>query len=180
MPELYPDGLHQGPQQHTSTFSDIFIPLSCLFAVLFAAMMWVRVAAVKVRGATSAARAAAGGDGGEEKGYVSADGADAIEDEVLGKTADIQDAIAEGANSFLATEYKMVGYFAVGYACVIFILLATIEPGVNFDGSQRTKADEVKMAGFTTIAFIVGASTSALCGRAPRRRAAPAAAPCRT
>jgi len=95
---------------------------------------------------------------------VSADGADAVEDEVLTKTADIQDAIAEGANSFLATEYKMVAYFAVGYACVIFILLATIEPGTNFDNTQRTKADEVKMAGFTTIAFIVGAATSALCG----------------
>jgi len=79
MPDLYASGLEQGPQLHTSTFSDIFIPLSCLFAVLFSAFMWVRVAAVKVRGATSAARAAEGGDG-EEKGYVSADGADAVED----------------------------------------------------------------------------------------------------
>jgi len=157
-PTLYPNSLEHGPLMHTSVFSDVFIPLACLFAVAFGGLMWLRVSAVKVRGALSKQETSP--EGKAEYSPVEAEaGAASIDDQIIAKTADIQDAISEGASAFLATEYKLVAVFVFAFGSVIFILLATIEPTEG-----RTKADEVKMAGFTTIAFLVGASTSAFCG----------------
>ena len=75
------------------------------------------------------------------------------------KAADIQEAIAEGANSFLYTEYKYMGVFGVIMSVLIFTLLGSIPPE---DG--RTRSDELRNGLFSMVAFILGAATSCLCG----------------
>lgn len=117
--------------------------------------------------------------------------------QVVQKAADIQEAISEGSNSFLFTEYKYMGVFMVcqpgaarrfrscmcwlwhhsthhlthtSVACclpnkqiimavLIFALLGSVTPD-----ESRTRADEVKNGLFSMIAFVLGATTSILCG----------------
>lgn len=109
--------------------------------------------------------------------------------QVVQKAADIQEAISEGANSFLFTEYRYMGVFMVSVwgqgassridvasgvithsalcclpsqvimAVLIFALLGSITPE---DG--RTRADEVRNGLFSTVAFLLGAVTSIVSG----------------
>lgn len=81
------------------------------------------------------------------------------EEEVVAKAAEIQQSISEGARAFLFTEYKYMGVFGVIMSVVIFSLLSIVNPE---DG--RTKQDEVRNGLFSTIAFIVGATTSIVSG----------------
>jgi inorganic pyrophosphatase len=112
-----------------------------------------------------------------------------VQVQVVQKAADIQEAISEGANSFLFTEYRYLGVFMVseaspqpavgvdvapgatthGVRCpmhsqvimavLIFALLGSIAPE-----NGRTRADEVRNGLFSTIAFLLGAATSILSG----------------
>jgi len=101
-------------------------------------------------------------DGGEdaEVGLVT-------DSNVQAKVAEIQEAIADGANGFLATEYKYIFLFMTGFSLVIFLLLGSQD---NFktkytkDDNGRPVAPGLYVALFSTIAFILGASTSSLCG----------------
>lgn len=70
--------------------------------------------------------------------------------ETLQKIQDISDAIAEGASSFLTREYQYVLAFMTGFVFVIIFLIGPL--------------DGWKGAGFTAIAFVVGCSTSIVCG----------------
>ena len=52
-----------------------------------------------------------------------------LSSQVVQKAADIQDAISEGANSFLFTEYKYLGVFMVSAQDQITLLAATCSAG---------------------------------------------------
>jgi len=78
------------------------------------------------------------------------------------KAADIQDAISEGADSFLFTQYRLVSVFMLGFGLVIFLLLGSTE---NFSSEWKDgKAPAVANGAFSTVAFLLGAFTSSLCG----------------
>ncbi|GAX84433.1 hypothetical protein CEUSTIGMA_g11853.t1 [Chlamydomonas eustigma] len=128
------------------------IPGSCIVGILFAVWLWQRVAQVNMGGSLSVIRGANGREYLLEEDQRG-------EEEVIAKAAEIQDAISEGAVSFLTTEYKYMGVFMAIMSVVIFSLLSTITPE---DG--RTKADELQNGIFSTIAFLLGALTSILSG----------------
>ena len=63
------------------------------------------------------------------------------------KAADIQEAIAEGANSFLYTEYKYMGVFGVIMSVLIFTLLGppNFKPAVP--GLRHPQSEGERSAG---------------------------------
>jgi inorganic pyrophosphatase len=81
--------------------------------------------------------------------------------------AELQDAIREGANSFLFTEYKYVSVFMILFSGVIFVLLSS-EDGFSStwtaDASGILRAPGMYNGAFSTIAFLIGAATSILSG----------------
>ncbi|CAI7800374.1 unnamed protein product, partial [Closterium sp. NIES-53] len=76
---------------------------------------------------------------------------DGTADTVLQQVAEIQSAISMGAESFLTTEYKYLAVFMSGFSVIIFLFLGSVD---NFN--QQGIAN----AGFSTLAFILGALTS--------------------
>ncbi|KAL2629618.1 hypothetical protein R1flu_014304 [Riccia fluitans] len=148
----------------STSFVTYFIPGACLVGILFALIQWFVVSKVKV-----------GGDSvvnGSNNGYSdslldSEEGGD--EDAVMKKVATIQEAISEGAESFLTTEYKYLAVFMSAFSVIIFLFLGSVG-GFSTDGVPCTH-DETQMCAaplanalFTTIAFILGALTSTLSG----------------
>ncbi|KAK9833763.1 hypothetical protein WJX74_005205 [Apatococcus lobatus] len=136
-----------------------FIPASAVVSIIFAVWLWGRVSAVRVAPATHT-RSENGREyllEEEQRG----------EDEVVQKAADLQDAIAEGANSFLFTEYKYMAVFMVGFSAVIFVLLSS-EDGFalkfHTDESGVSRAPAIYNGGFSTVSFLLGGSTSILSG----------------
>ena len=59
--------------------------------------------------------------------------------QVLAKAAEIQEAISEGANSFLMTEYRYMGVFCVIMSVFIFSLLSSIQPQVGGQAVQQVR-----------------------------------------
>ncbi|KAF6252549.1 pyrophosphate-energised proton pump [Scenedesmus sp. NREL 46B-D3] len=130
----------------------VVIPVSAILAIVFGAWLWKRVSAISLTPGQSVFRSQNGREyllEEEQRG----------DDEVVQKAADIQEAISEGANSFLFTEYRYMGVFMVIMAVLIFALLGSITPE---DG--RTRADEVRNGLFSTVAFLLGAVTSIVSG----------------
>ncbi len=83
------------------------------------------------------------------------------------KVAELQDAIRDGANSFLFTEYKYVSVFMILFSGVIFVLLSS-EDGFSStwtaDASGILRAPGIYNGAFSTLAFLIGAATSILSG----------------
>ena len=77
------------------------------------------------------------------------------EDEIINKVAELQAAITEGATSFLLTEYRYVGLFMAAFSVLVFVMLAS-EDGFGRAGLYNGL--------FSTIAFIIGATTSIVSG----------------
>lgn len=130
----------------------ILIPASAVLAIAFGLWLWKRVSAISLVPGQNVFRSSNGREyllEEEQRG----------DDEVVQKAADIQDAISEGANSFLFTEYKYLGVFMVIMAVLIFALLGSVTPE-----GDRVRADEIKNGLFSMIAFVLGATTSILCG----------------
>ncbi len=132
-----------GPLDHDPQSSASHSPNSILFGI----WLWARVSAIKVGGAATIRS-----DNGrtylleeEQRG----------EDEIINKAAELQAAITEGATSFLATEYRYVGLFMAGFSVLIFVMLAS-EDGFAKAGLYNGL--------FSTIAFIIGATTSIVSG----------------
>jgi Inorganic H+ pyrophosphatase len=78
------------------------------------------------------------------------------------------DAIAEGATSFLVTEYKYMGVFMAFFSVFIFVLLSS-EDGFStaWHLDKKTgieRAPALYNGAFSTLAFFVGAATSILSG----------------
>eukprot|EP00244_Chara_vulgaris_P004349 TRINITY_DN1862_c0_g1_i1.p1 TRINITY_DN1862_c0_g1~~TRINITY_DN1862_c0_g1_i1.p1 ORF type:complete len:793 (-),score=170.63 TRINITY_DN1862_c0_g1_i1:478-2856(-) len=136
----------------------IFIPVACVIGILFAILQWSVVAKISVNPS-----------GGGDLNYPLM-GEEALEDSsVVARVAEIQEAISEGAVSFLMTEYKYLSYFMVGFFIVIFVFLGSTE---NF-GTEKVPCewDAAKMCGsglmnalLTSVAFALGAITSTVCG----------------
>eukprot|EP00210_Caulerpa_lentillifera_P009571 g9128.t1 len=132
------------------------IPIAAILAVFFALWLWKRVSKVQlnVKSVT--------GQGGsflleeEQRG----------EDEVVTAVADIQTAISEGANSFLVTEYRYLSIFMGCFAVVIFVLLSSEDGWDDFFEADKKngKAPALWNGIFSTISFLLGASTSILSG----------------
>jgi H(+)-translocating pyrophosphatase len=128
------------------------IPVSSLIAIAFALLLWRKVAQIQLTGGQTSVRSGNGREfllEEEQRG----------EEEVVAKAAEIQAAIADGAISFLNTEYKYMGVFMVIMSVVIFSFLSIVSP----EGT-RTRRDELQMGIFSTAAFILGALTSCLSG----------------
>uniref|UniRef100_A0A804IEE2 H(+)-exporting diphosphatase n=1 Tax=Musa acuminata subsp. malaccensis TaxID=214687 RepID=A0A804IEE2_MUSAM len=88
---------------------------------------------------------------------------------VVVKCAEIQSAISEGATSFLFTEYQYVGIFMVAFAVLIFLFLGSVE-GFSTKAQPCTYSKDkyckpaLANAGFSTISFLLGATTSLVSG----------------
>lgn len=130
----------------------VLIPVASVIGIFFGLWMWKRVASIQLTAGQSVFRSQNGREyllEEEQRG----------DDEVVSKAAEIQEAISEGANSFLFTEYKYMGVFAVIMSVLLLCLLGTVHPE-----GDRTTDDEWRNAGFSTIAFLLGAITSILSG----------------
>ncbi|CAI6003208.1 unnamed protein product [Closterium sp. NIES-65] len=104
--------------------------------ILFAIFQWFMVSRIRVGGAP---------DG--QYGLLE----DGTADTVLQQVSEIQSAISMGAESFLTTEYKYLAVFMSGFSVIIFLFLGSVD---NFDKQG------IANAGFSTLAFILGALTS--------------------
>lgn len=83
--------------------------------------------------------------------------------------AEIQNAIAVGANSFLYTQYKYLAAFTAIFAVVIFLFLGSVHRfSTASQPCQYSKGKTCKPAlanaAFTTVAFLLGAVTSVVSG----------------
>ncbi|KAG2718906.1 hypothetical protein I3843_03G233400 [Carya illinoinensis] len=150
--------------------TEILIPACSLVAIAFALLQWLIVSRVKLSpgGLDSAGANSGSGKNGYAEYLIEEE--DGLNDHsVVLKCADIQNAIAEGATSFLFTEYRYVGIFMVAFAALIFLFLGSVE-GFG-TSSQPCKYDPTKLckpalatAIFSTISFMLGAVTSVVSG----------------
>ena len=133
---------HHMHSVHT-TFSPavptILIPASALLAIAFGVWLWWRVSFIKVGNGHHGLRTENGREylleeeqrGEDEvrrrarllRGHIKYEDISLTEAlccvvQIVQKVADLQDAISEGANSFLITEYKYMGVFMVGLTCL--------------------------------------------------------------
>ncbi|AQL01639.1 vacuolar proton pump homolog1 [Zea mays] len=145
--------------------TEVLIPVAAVIGIAFAVVQWVVVSRVKL------SPAASGGSGGKA-GYADS----LIEEEeglndhnVVVKCAEIQNAISEGATSFLFTEYQYVGIFMAIFAVVIFLFLGSVE-GFSTKSQPCTYSKDkyckpaLFTALFSTVSFLLGAITSLVSG----------------
>jgi inorganic pyrophosphatase len=142
----------------TDAVASTLVPLSAVAGILFALWLWQRVSAIPVRG--GAPRSETGREyllEEEQRG----------ESEIEEKAADLQQAISEGANSFLFTEYKYVSIFMACFSVLIFILLSS-QDGFQTEWKEDEhgvlRAPAIYNGAFSALSFIVGAITSILSG----------------
>lgn len=164
-----------------STASSILIIGSCVLGVVFAAMLWLMVSTVKVRG--SAPYTYKRMDRGNYSDNEMEDGLGMVGNgsgvDEVDKAAEIQDAIEVGATSFLQTEYRYMAIFVACFSVFLFIFLSSVS-GLSHNStsnSDNTTSESIMMSGGETssssnvlrallscVAFMNGAATSALCG----------------
>ncbi|GMP34570.1 hypothetical protein CsSME_00007387 [Camellia sinensis var. sinensis] len=140
--------------------TEIMIPVCAVVGIVFSLVQWLLVSQVKL----SADRNANG-----YNDYLIEEEEGVNEHNVVAKCAEIQNAISEGATSFLFTEYQYVGIFMVAFAILIFLFLGSVE-GFSTK-SQRCTYNPHQMckpalatALFSTLSFLLGAITSVLSG----------------
>lgn len=156
----------------SASLIDIIIPAVAAVGILFALLQWFLVSRVSVSHGSSQNCTSSPTNNGysnhlldqheEEEGAVD----DAA---VVAGCAEIQEAIATGATSFLLTEYKYLAYFMGIFAVMIFLFLGSVK---GFSTKSQTCAyDSAKQCApalftaiFSTFAFILGALTSVLSG----------------
>lgn len=145
--------------------TEIIIPVCAVIGIVFSLIQWVLVSKVKLSPEKKASAKDKNGYGDylieEEEGI--------NDHNVVTKCAEIQNAISEGATSFLFTEYQYVGIFMVAFAVLIFLFLGSVE-GFSTK-SQRCTYNPWKMckpalatALFSTLSFLLGAVTSVVSG----------------
>ncbi|KAJ8560665.1 hypothetical protein K7X08_022525 [Anisodus acutangulus] len=143
--------------------TEIVIPICAVIGIVFSLVQWYLVSLVKL--------SPEHGDN-KKNGYNDSliEEEEGINDQnVVVKCAEIQNAISEGATSFLFTEYQYVGIFMVAFAALIFLFLGSVE-GFSTQ-SQPCTYNKEKMckpalatAIFSTISFLLGAVTSVVSG----------------
>lgn len=150
----------------SETLTGILIPVAAVIGIGFALLQWVLVSRVKVGPDSSSSRSngsynellldEADEDGGDARNAVP-------------KCAEIQNAISEGATSFLFTEYKYLGVFTACFGVIIFLFLGSVQgfstkqQPCNYDNAKMCKP-ALANALFSTLAFVLGAVTSVLSG----------------
>nr|GEX42464.1 pyrophosphate-energized vacuolar membrane proton pump-like [Tanacetum cinerariifolium] len=148
--------------------TQLIIPVCAIIGIIFSLIQWYLVSKVKLSLDNNKSEG-----GGENKNVLNEC---LIEEEegdhdhnVVKKCAEIQNAISEGATSFLFTEYQYVGVFMVAFAVLIFVFLGSVK---GFSTStQQCTYDTTKQckpalftAVFSTISFILDAITSIISG----------------
>ncbi|KAK6156542.1 hypothetical protein DH2020_010790 [Rehmannia glutinosa] len=145
--------------------TQIIIPICALVGIAFALVQWVIVAKVKV--SVDKSHSADGKNGFTEALIEEEDGGS--DHSVVQKCAEIQNAISEGATSFLFTMYQYVGIFMVAFAVLIFLFLGSVEgfstkpQTCTYDSTKLCKP-ALATAAFSTISFVLGAITSVISG----------------
>ncbi|KAM0008595.1 putative inorganic diphosphatase [Helianthus debilis subsp. tardiflorus] len=142
--------------------TEILIPACALVGIVFSLLQWFLVSKVSLSLDKPDAKHAFTESLIEEEEGVN-------DHNVVQKCAEIQNAISEGATSFLFTEYQYVGIFMIAFAVLIFVFLGSVE---GFSTSyQQCTYDTTKMckpalftAVFSTVSFILGAITSVISG----------------
>jgi inorganic pyrophosphatase len=150
---------HHGVHFNTpDLLPNVLIPVSAVVAILFAFFLTRRTAAVKVKSSKNSVRT----ENGRE--YLLQDEeAAGDENEILDKVSQLQDAISEGAVSFLTTEYKYMGVFSAIFSVVIFVLLSS-QDGFSTSTGPDGRKPALYNGIFSTIAFLVGAISSIISG----------------
>mmetsp|Transcript_38435 Transcript_38435/g.108605 ORF Transcript_38435/g.108605 Transcript_38435/m.108605 type:complete len:771 (+) Transcript_38435:152-2464(+) len=140
--------------------TNFFIPICSIIGIAWAALLWKRVSQVKVSGGTPVR-----GNNGEEYLLEEEQRGDA---EIVQKCADIQEAVAEGAESFLFTEYRYLAVFMSCFSVIVLVLLGS-EDGFSMQPSVDPKTG-VEMPPalangfFSAVSFLLGAATSTASG----------------
>ncbi|KVH98048.1 Pyrophosphate-energised proton pump [Cynara cardunculus var. scolymus] len=147
--------------------TEIIIPICAVIGIVFSLLQWLLVSRVKVTPDPNGPPSNKNKNGYDD--YLIEEEEGMNKHDVVVKCAEIQNAISEGATSFLFTEYQYVGVFMVVFAILIFLFLGSVE-GFSTK-SQRCTYDRARMckpalatAGFSTIAFLLGAITSIVSG----------------
>eukprot|EP00262_Sarcandra_glabra_P016428 TRINITY_DN534_c0_g1_i1.p1 TRINITY_DN534_c0_g1~~TRINITY_DN534_c0_g1_i1.p1 ORF type:complete len:438 (+),score=83.13 TRINITY_DN534_c0_g1_i1:347-1660(+) len=143
------------------TVTQILIPVAAIIGIGFALVQWFLVSKVKV---------SSGFEEGFDKRLIEEEEEEGFDShEVIGKCAEIQNAISVGATSFLFTQYKYLGIFTVVFGVVIFLFLGSVE-GFSTESEPCTYTTgqlckpALANAAFSTVAFLLGALTSVLSG----------------
>ncbi|KAG0515308.1 hypothetical protein BDA96_10G267000 [Sorghum bicolor] len=153
--------------------TQVVVPVAAVVGIAFAVLQWVLVSKVKLtpepprRGDGSAGKSGGAGAGASEFLIEEEEGLN--EHNVVVKCAEIQNAISEGATSFLFTEYKYVGLFMGIFAVLIFLFLGSVESFSTKSqpchySKGKTCKPALANAIFSTIAFVLGAVTSLVSG----------------
>ncbi|XP_070016506.1 pyrophosphate-energized vacuolar membrane proton pump-like [Nicotiana sylvestris] len=148
----------------SEALTQILIPVAALVGIGFALLQWFLVSKVKISGGSELE------DGCNDmliEEDVQEEGIDS--DATVAKCAEIQKFLNVGATSFLFTEYKYLGIFMVVFGAIIFLFLGSVK---NFStesqpctfNKENLCKPALANAIFTTIAFFLGALTSALSG----------------
>ncbi|CAL5373369.1 unnamed protein product [Camellia sinensis] len=147
--------------------TEIMIPVCAVVGILFSLVQWLLVSQVKLSADRNASSTTKNKNGYND--YLIEEEEGVNEHNVVAKCAEIQNAISEGATSFLFTEYQYVGIFMVAFAILIFLFLGSVE-GFSTK-SQRCTYNPHQMckpalatALFSTLSFLLGAITSVLSG----------------
>ncbi|KAJ7513667.1 hypothetical protein O6H91_23G010100 [Diphasiastrum complanatum] len=142
----------------------VLVPVAAVIGIVFALVQWLIVSRVSVR--ASAANGTPVSNNGYGEYLLEEEGTD--DANLVLKCAEIQSAISEGAQSFLATEYQYLAIFMAIFSVFIFVFLGSVNgfstKSVPCKDGTGLCAPPVANALFSTIAFILGALTSTLSG----------------
>ncbi|KAK4719270.1 hypothetical protein R3W88_017608 [Solanum pinnatisectum] len=148
--------------------TEIVIPICAVIGIVFSLVQWYLVSLVKLSPDQGGCSPRNNKNNGFNESLVEEE--EGINDQnVVVKCAEIQNAISEGATSFLFTEYQYVGIFMVAFAVLIFVFLGSVEGFIT--KSRPCSYNKEKMckpalatAIFSTISFLFGAVTSVVSG----------------
>ncbi|KAE8687109.1 Pyrophosphate-energized vacuolar membrane proton pump [Hibiscus syriacus] len=147
--------------------TEILIPACAVVGIVFSLVQWLLVSQVKLSPGSQSNNGAGGKNGCAD--YLIEEEEGLNDHNVVLKCAEIQNAISEGATSFLYTEYQYVGIFMVAFAILIFLFLGSVEgfsmksQPCTYDLSRMCKP-ALATAAFSTISFLLGAVTSVVSG----------------
>ena len=149
-----------GDSSFSTGFINWSIPLAAIAAVLFALVSLSRLTTVRVASASLSADT--------ESGNEPLLGSTAAQhDDIARAASQIHHSIREGAHAFLVVQYKNIAWFMALFACLVFAALGTgnkLSWRWQQDEGGVSRAPKVALGAFTTLAFLLGAGTSLLCG----------------
>ncbi|RZC51066.1 hypothetical protein C5167_019492 [Papaver somniferum] len=147
--------------------TQILIPVCAVVGILFSLFQWYIVSRVKVSPQKISDINNKKNNGFDDSLIEEEEGIN--DHNTVLKCAEIQNAISEGATSFLFTEYQYVGVFMVAFAILIFLFLGSVEgfstklQPCTYNVDKMCKS-ALANATFSTISFVLGAVTSVISG----------------